>query len=244
MFEQSLLTSPSSEKRAGAMAVSLTVELVAIGVVAIVPLLYTERLMFTAPALPIFIQRFSERPISKTASQKTAHPSRKPGLFIPLIEIRAGNSRMPSQPSVDGPDDLVGLLDPGSTLGGTGSMPLVTALPPPPPPADPKEEAHVTIPPMAPTLVPSDLQAAKIIRRVLPVYPPMARQMRTQGVVALTGIIGKDGTVAQLTVTSGHPFLVKAALDAVRQWTYQPTVLNGRAVEVVTTILVNFALSQ
>jgi protein TonB len=75
-----------------------------------------------------------------------------------------------------------------------------------------------------------------------PPYPPLARQARIQGTVKLEAVISKEGTIENLTVVSGHPLLIQAALDAVKQWRYRPTMLNGVAVEVVTTIDVNFTL--
>lgn len=75
-----------------------------------------------------------------------------------------------------------------------------------------------------------------------PVYPPLARQARIQGTVVLRAIIAKDGSVENLELVSGHPMLVNAAMDAVMQWQYKPYVLNGAAVEVQTTINVNFSL--
>jgi protein TonB len=86
--------------------------------------------------------------------------------------------------------------------------------------------------------------AAMLVNRVQPVYPPLARQTRISGTVRLHAIIGKDGSVQQLEVLSGHPLLVQAALDAVRQWRYRPTLLNGEPVEVDTTIDVIFSLNQ
>jgi protein TonB len=82
------------------------------------------------------------------------------------------------------------------------------------------------------------------LNRVQPVYPPLARQTRIQGTVKLHAIIAKDGSVQQLEVLSGHPLLVQAALDAVRQWRYKPTLLNGEPVEVDTTVDVIFSLNQ
>jgi len=87
-----------------------------------------------------------------------------------------------------------------------------------------------------------NVQAAKLINRVTPNYPPLARQTRISGTVRLHAIIGKDGSVQSLTLESGHPLLVQAALDAVKQWRYQPTLLNGVPVEVDTTIDVIFSL--
>jgi len=86
------------------------------------------------------------------------------------------------------------------------------------------------------------VQAAKIVRKVLPFYPPLARQARVQGTVHLVGIIAKDGTVQNLRVESGHPLLVPYAVDAVRQWIYRPTLLNGSPVEVIAPIDVIFTL--
>lgn len=75
---------------------------------------------------------------------------------------------------------------------------------------------------------------------VLPVYPPKAKKANIHGTVRLKAIIAKDGSVETLELESGHPLLVDAAIEAVRQWKYHPTLLNGEPVEVVTTIDVNF----
>ncbi|MBI4910880.1 MAG: energy transducer TonB, partial [Acidobacteria bacterium] len=89
-----------------------------------------------------------------------------------------------------------------------------------------------------------DVQAAKLINRVIPPYPPLAKAARIQGTVRLMGILSKEGRIIQLQVLSGHPLLVTAALDAVRQWTYHPTLLNGDPVEVIAPIDVHFTLSN
>jgi len=85
--------------------------------------------------------------------------------------------------------------------------------------------------------------AGLVIKRVNPVYPPLARTARVQGSVLLAAVIGKDGTIQNLHVVSGHPLLTQAALDAVRQWRYKPYILNGEPVEVDTQVTVNFTLS-
>src|SRR5262249_62177502 len=74
--------------------------------------------------------------------------------------------------------------------------------------------------------------------------PPLARQTRISGTVRLHAIISKSGSVESLEVLSGHPLLVRAAMDAVQQWKYKPTLLNGEPVEVDTTIDVIFSLNQ
>jgi TonB family protein len=88
------------------------------------------------------------------------------------------------------------------------------------------------------------VQAANLVQKVMPVYPPDAKAAHVQGVVELEATIGTDGKVEDLQVLSGHPLLVPAALDAVKQWVYRPVLLNGNPVEVITKINVNFSLSQ
>ena len=82
-----------------------------------------------------------------------------------------------------------------------------------------------------------------LVHRVQPEYPPLAVQTRTQGQVVLRAVISREGTIENLQVVSGHPLLVRAAIEAVRQWRYRPYVLNGEAVEVETQVTVNFVLS-
>ena len=88
------------------------------------------------------------------------------------------------------------------------------------------------------------VQSANLIRRVRPVYPPLARQSRIQGTVVLEAIISKQGYVDNLRVIRGHPMLTEAAMNAVKQWYYKPTVLNSAPVEVITRVTVNFSLTQ
>jgi protein TonB len=81
------------------------------------------------------------------------------------------------------------------------------------------------------------------ISRPQPLYPPIARAAHVSGTVVLHAIIGKDGTIQNLSVISGPPMLVGAATDAVRQWRYKPYELNGQPTEVDTTITVNFNMN-
>ena len=86
------------------------------------------------------------------------------------------------------------------------------------------------------------MQQAQLISQPKPEYPPQARQERLQGVVRFNAVIGTDGHVANMTLVKGHPLLVPAAQEAVKGYVYQPTLLNGQPVEVVTQIDVNFTL--
>jgi protein TonB len=102
---------------------------------------------------------------------------------------------------------------------------------PPPPPAPSVRQFRT-----------SHMLEGNLIRRVEPTYPSLARTARIQGQVLLSAVIGKDGAIENLRVLSGHPMLVGAAVDAVRQWRYRPYILNGDAIEVETQITVNFRL--
>ncbi|HXJ87586.1 MAG TPA: energy transducer TonB [Candidatus Binatia bacterium] len=86
------------------------------------------------------------------------------------------------------------------------------------------------------------ISQALLLTKVVPVYPPLARQARIQGEVVLDAIISRDGTVERLTALSGHPMLVPAAIDAVKQWRYKPYVVDGKPVPIETHVTVNFSL--
>jgi protein TonB len=121
----------------------------------------------------------------------------------------------------------------GSPDGVIGGSNLTGAVPPAPPaPAPTPQRIRQG----------GSVQAAMLISQPMPAYPPLARQARIQGNVVLHAIISKDGRVEQLSVISGHPLLIQAALDAVRQWRYRPTLLNNDPVEVDTTITVTFTM--
>jgi TonB family protein len=89
-----------------------------------------------------------------------------------------------------------------------------------------------------------NVQQAKLISQPAPVYPPLAKQARISGVVHLQVIIAKDGTVKDITLLSGHPLLVPPSFEAVKNWRYQTTLLNGDPVEVLTQVDVNYTLSD
>ena len=107
---------------------------------------------------------------------------------------------------------------------------------PPPPPSRPQTTKRIR--------QGGDVEAARLIYGPRPDYPQLAKSARVQGTVQLEAVIATDGTIKDLKVKSGHPLLVKAALEAVKQWRYQPTLLNGQPVEVETEIDVNFALGR
>jgi protein TonB len=88
------------------------------------------------------------------------------------------------------------------------------------------------------------IQMTKLVRKVLPVYPAIAKSARISGMVHLMATISRDGTVAKVDVVSGNPMLARAAVDAVQQWVYRPTVVEGTPIEVTAPIDLNFTLDH
>jgi protein TonB len=162
-----------------------------------------------------------------------------------VVEIKEDDSPPPSAGGLG----VVGGVAGGVSGGVTGSVlsgiidsaPRAIAVLPPPPP--PKKEAPKEV---APTRIKvgGSVQLAKRTRVVQPVYPPLAKSARIQGTVILDAVIAKDGTIQNLTVKSGNALLIGAAVEAVKQWVYQPTLLNNEPVEVSTEIEVHFTLTQ
>jgi len=130
----------------------------------------------------------------------------------------------------------------GGVIGGIiGSTPSAAPPPVPPAPSTPNEPKPTTPQRIR---VGGNLQAGRLLHQVAPAYPWLAKSGRIQGVVRLNAVIGKDGTVRDLTLISGQPLLVPAAIQAVQQFMYQPTYLNGQPVEVETEIDVQFHLTS
>ena len=97
-------------------------------------------------------------------------------------------------------------------------------------------------PPAAPIRVGGNIRPPEKVRDVSPIYPPIAQSARVQGIVIVEAIIGPDGRVTDVRVLRGIALLNAAAMDAVRQWEFTPTLLNGIPVPVIMTVTVNFTL--
>jgi TonB family protein len=126
------------------------------------------------------------------------------------------------------------------------SAPVKAGTPPPPaeasgPATRPTDKSEPRSPQRV--RVPQEVSRELLITTILPVYPPLARQAHVQGTVVLDADISKAGIVETLRAVSGHPMLIPAAVDAVKQWRYKPYVLKGEPVAVNTQIVVNFTLS-
>jgi protein TonB len=244
MFEQTLLTHPASARKTGALAASFVAQMTILGVLFVGPLLYTQvlPLMVLAPE-PLFAptRRVTPPPdVPTTANPR--NPSSGPSYrtfnapaTVPKGPIRndvvVGAELIPNE-------NVVGPVIPELT----GGRPGVNVLPEVAIPVEVAKTKPVPVAEAVPTRVSGGAQAAKLITRVVPAYPPLALRMRVSGTVHLLGIIGKDGRIRDLQVLDGHPMLRQAALEAVRQWIYSPTVLSGQPVEVEAPIDVNFTL--
>jgi protein TonB len=244
MFEQSILPGQPT-KRTWSLAASLVVQTSLILVAVVTPLIYTDQLPgltkwaqnLVAPSPPPAYVPPAERPVVSRQSLSTAPIFRAPPSIprnVPVIDDISQGAGVP-----DGVVSPVGL----PTVANTITQLLTNMAPPPKPPEPP----HPLKPPetaRAPQRVSAGVQEAKLLRRVIPVYPPLAITTRTQGTVHLVGVIAKDGTIRDLQVIDGHPLLVRAAVDAVKQWVYKPTLLSGEPVEVVAPIIVTFTLNR
>lgn len=109
---------------------------------------------------------------------------------------------------------------------------------------EPADRAFEAAPGPGPIRVGGNIQQQNLLQQIKPVYPPLAKQAQIQGVVVLEAEISKEGRVDNLKVITGHPLLIQAAIDAVKQWVYKPVLLNGEPVGVVTTITVNFSFQN
>jgi periplasmic protein TonB len=246
MFDEMVVSSPhpTRTKKPMTVFVSAVVQIAFLGILILIPLIYTEALpktmmatMLTAPPPPpppppppAAVQVVKVRPqVHLMDAGKLMQPK-----VIPK-DIKIIKEEAEPDPGVVGAVGGVPGGVAGGSMGGVlgGVIGGIGTAPPPPKPR-----------PTGPIRVGGNVQAARIVNRVQPVYPPLARQTRISGTVRLHAIISKDGTIQQLEVLSGHPLLQQAALDAVRQWRYQPTLLNGEPVEVDTTIDVIFSLNQ
>jgi protein TonB len=129
----------------------------------------------------------------------------------------------------------------GGVLGGIlSSQEDIAVLPPPLPPPPPMPPPLPKVARTGPIRVGGNVQEPRPIKTVPPVYPALASKARVAGTVVLEATLTKEGTVEAIHVISGHPLLIEAAIAAVKQWQYEPTLLNGEPVSVILTAKVNF----
>jgi protein TonB len=233
-------------KRA-AIPLAYIAESILVGVLVLVPLIHTQALPRQFLLVDLHIPPPPGPPPATPAGQPVRPPDHHATVdpFTAPVTIPVG-----IKPVVDKPESAENPV--GTERGVIGAPPggssgpsnwvinslLADTAPPPPPPV-----VHAAPKPQIIRL-PSVIVAAKLVYQPKPVYPQIAIVAHIQGTVVLQAIIGKEGAVQDLKVLSGHPLLVRAALDAVKTWRYQPTLLNSEPVEVLTEIDVIFRLGE
>jgi periplasmic protein TonB len=240
LFADSLLSSrPELARRGWSTLTSFTLQASIATVLLIVP-------VFRPTGLPALRQISTPISLGQPQPLAPAGPLRHGSVMAPArpaVIVFRQPSQIPSVVPNIGDDTAPSMPSSGpyiSGFGGTGNRNWVSGLfnegtQPPLPSAPPKPApSHLRL---------SHIDEGNLIRKVQPIYPPLARSARIQGVVVLQAMISKQGTIENLHVLSGHPMLTAAAIDAVRQWRYRSYILNGEPVEVETQITVNFSLA-
>ena len=236
LFNQTFVDTNAQTRRPWTVAVSLVLQtgLVAVGFLA--PLMRVAVLerpenvsMWLPPQAPV--QPPPEPEVKPVARRETHRPVfRSLGLQAPFAVPRHIDM------TPDAPE--IGIAE-ASAL--PILLPEATVQPAPIPTPAARPQTSL---PSTPIRITSGVQSAKLVFGPRPAYPPLARAARVQGTVKIQAIIGRDGAIKDLQVLSGPPLLIAVAIEAVRQWRYQPTLLNGDAVEVVTDIDVNFTIGR
>ncbi len=253
MFEQTI-ESPGLLRRPLAMTVSFAGQAGVAATALLVSFVHTDSLprpFFLAPIVAPPGLRARQASTTKTVAAIRANSGRLRVFTAPAaIPARVDNSRVDvfllagNESAIDAPGLPGDIVPTGQGSGTIGNLLYPVAPPGAAHNTERTVERQAVSIPQKPVAVSQGVQAAKLIRQATPVYPALARQARISGTVRLTAIIGRDGAIRNLEVISGHPLLTAAALEAVRQWVYQPTLLNREPVEVITQIDVNFTLSR
>ena len=247
MFEQATLSSANAGRRAWTTGLGFAGEAALVGFIALAPLIWPQ-VMPKPQALLMLLTPPAPVPPSQTTAVKP-RPAQ-----APIVRIHFDATTIPKfipktvEMPVDEPPAVIGgvaglghaIGDPNGLIAG-----IVNALPKTPVRPvvvkQPEPKTDVTEPRRIRT---SSIELARVIHRVEPVYPTVAKLAHVSGTVELTGVIGTDGRIRELKALSGNPLLVKAAIDAVSQWIYAPPILNGERVEVIAPITVNFRLDR
>jgi periplasmic protein TonB len=242
MFEDSLIESGGrlKTKRGWTSIVSFAIQIMIIGVMVLIPLIFTEALpkgqmmfLLVAPPPPppppppaaavVHVKQIQTDIVNGELRTPTKIPQK-----VKMIQEDEAPPAMATTGVVGGVPGGV----PGGSMGGViGSV--LSGTPVAVPKIATPQRVRVSL----------GVSQGLLIRKVPPAYPPLARQARIQGVVVLQAQISKEGNIINLQLISGHPMLAPAAIEAVKQWKYKPYLLNGEPVEVDTQVQVNFTLA-
>jgi len=237
--------------RRKALGVSALVQFFTIAAILIVPLFATGSRLILRPTNFVPLPPYGGAPRQQIVRGQDQQPPSHRTTTIPVFRDPVPilpNPRPVSNVGEDSPPqlDLNSSPRPGYVPGGDGSggsnglLPGFPSAGSEPPRPDPIPVA----PPRKPVAVSQGVELALLTHRVEPTYPVLARQMHREGTVELRATISAEGEVKDVQILSGDPMLAKSARDAVSQWRFRPTLLNGVAVEVVTFITVNFHMGQ
>ncbi len=255
MFEHSTLSSGPASKRLWATCAGFAGEAILVIVAILAPMVFPQvlpRMVLVTSLLPPVPpgrpKADPERPRTPQARVRPVSQFHMGAIIIPTsIPAHAAILVDPPPDVPTGEMGVPGGLDTGGAGAGNGIlrgvMGSIGAPPPRPIITDTIRPAETPAPPIKRVRQGGLVKQAALLHRIDPVYPPIARQMRVSGTVELQGVIGTDGHIRELRVVSGHPLLTHAALEAVSQWIYAPTLLNGELVEVVTSITVTFHMN-
>ena len=245
MFEDSLMESGGKikTKQGATTAISFILQIALIGVLVLLPLVFTEALpkqqlmtFLVAPPPPPPPPPPAAMPEVKIVKPRQSDLDngqlRTPTAIPKKVAMIKEDEPPPPSTGVAGVVGGVPGGVPGGAMGGVlggiiGNAPAVV------PKAATPQRVRVS----------QGVSQGLLVRQVKPVYPALARQARIQGTVVLQAQISKTGDIENLQLVSGHPMLAPAAIEAVKQWKYKPYLLNGEPVEVETTVQVNFSLA-
>ena len=250
LFADVLLETGGLQRRRRTLAtvLSLVLECSLLGVLLLVPLMYTETLprqqllsFLVAPPPPPpppppAASEAAAKVVQRVESDIADGRLRTPGMIPQKVQMIQEEDAPPALSSAGVMGGVPGGI-PGGQLGGVigGIISSTSTL--------------SAVPKLAIAAAPRRIRISQgvtkglLIQKIEPPYPTIARAARIQGQVVLSAIISKTGEIENLVLVSGHPMLVPAAIEAVKQWRYRPFLLNGEPVEVETTITVTFQLS-
>jgi periplasmic protein TonB len=240
MFADSLLESNLDRTNRGwTTLASFAMQTLGVAILLMLPLLYTEglpKLHLLSVSAPIGPPPGPPPPAQQHSAFRQGQSNMFHGIVVLPPSIPIGVKPI-IEDSLPPAAEACNICVPGGTGNGNSANSILNSVgvapaivpPAPPPTAHPPRISH--------------MMEGNLIYKVQPVYPALARAARIQGAVVIRAVISRSGTIENLQTLSGHPMLVAAALDAVRQWRYRPYILNGDPVEVETQVTVNFSLS-
>jgi protein TonB len=243
MFEDSLIESGNKlrTKRLSTTIISFLLQVGLIGILILIPLIYTDALPKTQlmtflvapppPPPPPPPPAAAVVKVVRAVSEMVSGQLRTPTKIPDKIQMIKEDENPPDLGAGGVPGGVPGGIPGGSTGGVIGGILSSTAV------AVPKVATPQRV------RVSTGVATGLLIKKVTPNYPQLAKQARIQGQVVLQAEISKDGTIQNLQLISGHPMLAPAAIEAVKQWRYKPYLLNGEPVAVETQVVVNFSLS-